>query len=295
MVEQLEVAFFPVLEVKGVARAWNAKRAIFYPSMKYLFAVVVSLLVSALSVQGKENPGLSDAWHFMSGISAREAMKVLEQQPATPERQLAEATSMLGIYPQTPQNVERARVILFAMIAVEERSNFQAAALYLLGRISHIFEVNQESEAEYYYQQLRDKYPENQLADSAAVKLALIALGQMPRGIPNREERLVIEALPMPRNRYAQGDFHYVLADYYMERGDLSSALERLMSVRELNTLMGRNQAALLVQIGRVATVLKRTEIAIEAYQSFLRSFPNDDRKYMAGEELKTLLNGGSS
>jgi len=269
--------------------------ASFYKSMKYFFAVFVGLVVSAFAVQGKDETDLSKAWQSMAGFSAGKAMKALEQLPATPEGQLALATGWLGIYPQTPQNVERAKIMLKDLVAVDERSNFQAAALYMLGRISHIFEENQEEEAERYYHQLREEYPENQLADSAAVKLTLITLGRLSSGSPNTEERSIIDALPVPRNRYAQGDFYYVLAEYYMERGDLSAALEQLMAVRELNALKGRTQAALLVQIGRVASLLKRPKIAIEAYESFQQNFPNDDRKYMVSEELKVLLSGGSS
>src|SRR5690606_5157518 len=119
-------------------------------------------------------------------------------------------------------------------------------------------------------------YPEDQLADSATVKLALIALDNIPVNHSEREVQLAVEGLAIPRQRMAQSDFHSVLAEFYLEREDLSSALKHFLRMRELGASKGMNEANLLVQIGRVAEKLGETEISTEAYQTFLQQFPTD-------------------
>ena len=210
--------------------------------MKHLFAVIFSLLVIAPTMHSADESSVTRAWELMAGFSSGEALKVLEEQPVSPEQQLAVATALLGKYPQTPQNVDAAERILLVLLNENEKSEYRVAAFYLLGRIAHIFREGRSAEAGHCYRQLRENYPDDQLADSAAVKLALIAVEGIPHDASAKKIREELDALAVPIHRSARSDFHYLLAEYFMERGDLSAALERLLKVRELGINRGVNR-----------------------------------------------------
>ena len=226
------------------------------------------------------------AWKLVAGYSASEALPLFETATPSAERQLGIATVLLGKYPQTPQNVDAAELILQELLSEDEQSESRAAAYYLLGRIAHIFREGRMVEAAYYYRQLREKFPENQLADIAAVKLAMITLSESSPDGSEKNLREEVELLEVPNHRSARSDFHTLLAEYYMERGYLSAALERLIMVRELGVNRGINKADLLVQIGRLAEELGRKAIARPAYEDFLGEFPTDTRNYMVQQQL---------
>jgi tetratricopeptide (TPR) repeat protein len=247
----------------------------------------------SLSLSGSEVSDIPSAWRLMAGFSANEALTIVARQPDSAERQLAFATALLGKYPQTPANVDQAETLLKHIVKEKAITDVQAAAWYLLGRIQHIFHEDREAEAVQYYRQLLKFYPNDQLADSAAVKVALIAVGRITETHSEGEVRQTIEDLTLPRGRLAQSDFHSVLAEFYLERGDLPAALDRLLKVRALGANQGKNEADLMVQIGRVAGELGRKDISIGAFETFLVRFPSDARGYMVRDRLKRLRDGG--
>ncbi len=257
--------------------------------MKHLFAVILSFLMSPLSFQGGEESNAIDAWELMAGFSSGEALRVLEGRPASPEQQLAMATALLGKYPQTPHNVDAAERILLVLLNENVESEYRAAAFYLLGRIAHIFREESLAEAGHYYRQLRQAYPDDQLADSAAVKLALITMTELSPDLSRKKIREELEALAVPMHRSARSDFHYSLAEFYMERGDLRAALERLIKVRELGINRGINKADILIQIGRIADEVGQEDVARLAYEDFMREFPSDTRKYVVQDQIRMM------
>jgi len=261
--------------------------------MKHLFAVIFSLLVIAPTMHSADESSVTRAWELMAGFSSGEALKVLEEQPVSPEQQLAVATALLGKYPQTPQNVDAAERILLVLLNENEKSEYRVAAFYLLGRIAHIFREGRSAEAGHYYRQLRENYPDDQLADSAAVKLALIAVEGIPHDASAKKIREELDALAVPIHRSARSDFHYLLAEYFMERGDLSAALERLLKVRELGINRGVNRADILIQIGRIAAEVGQEDVARLAYHDFIGEFPTDTRKYVVQDQLRLMDSKG--
>jgi len=255
--------------------------------MKHLFAVILSVLVTTFSLQAADEASLTHAWELMEGFSSGEALRTLEAHPVSPEQQLGLATALLGKYPQTPHNVDAAERILLVLLNENEKSEYRVAALYLLGRIAHIFREGRSAEAGYYYRQLREDYPHDQLADSAAVKLALIALAKISPDASAKYVRQELKVLAVPVHRSARSDFHYLLAEYYMERGDLSAALENLITVRELGINRGIKKADLLVQIGRIAGEMGRRDVERKAYADFSDEFPTDVRNYIVKDQLR--------
>lgn len=229
------------------------------------------------------------AWELLAGYSAAEALPLFDRASPSAERQLGMATGLLGKYPQTPQNVDAAERLLQGLLSEGEKSEYRAAAFYLLGRIAHIFREERMVEAAHYYRQLREEYPDDQLADSAAVKLAMIVIAEISPDASKEVVRQELEALAVPIHRSARSDFHYLLAEYYMESGDLSAALERLIRVRELGINRGINKADLLVQIGRLAGETGREDVARSSYEDFLDEFPTDMRNYMVRHQLEMM------
>ena len=72
-----------------------------------------------------------------------------------------------------------------------------------------------------------------------------------------------------------------------MERGDLSAALESLITVRELGINQGIKKADLLVQIGRIAGETGRRDVERKAYADFSDEFPTDVRNYIVKDQLR--------
>lgn len=236
-------------------------------------------------------PNPRHGWEMLARYSAASAALDFDPETTgdTPEKQLGRAAVYLGKYPQTPQNVDRATELLEALISQPERSDYQAAGYYLLARIEHIFMEGREEQAAVYYRKLRSAYPENRLADNAAVKLALLQLHALPPDVDDATVGATIAQLERPVRKSTLSDFHQVVAAYLLERGELAAALNHLLAAQNLRVVAGKNRADLLVQVGRVATLVKQPEAALAAYLVFIKEFPSDTRNYMVNEELRKL------
>jgi tetratricopeptide (TPR) repeat protein len=247
----------------------------------------VGWLNGALAASATDQP----AWELIAHYSAGSALPVFETKPSpdTLRNTLGLAVSYLGKYPQTTGNVDRAEELLLMITAAPAESEYKAAALYLLGRIAQVFRTGREEQAAEYYQRLRTEFPDSILADSAAVKLALLEL-QRVQGYPDhRTLRVVIDQLAVPRRVTLLSQFHQSVANFLLEAGDLEQAFAHLQACRDLDVAVGKNRADIQIQVGRVGTQLNRREIAVSAYQDFVRTFPNDSRSYMVSEEIKRL------
>lgn len=249
-----------------------------------------------LALVGVENraepePNLHRGWEMLARYSASSASLDFDAEtiPDTPEKQLGQAAVYLGKYPQTPSNVDRAEEILHALIAQPERSDYQAAGYYLLARIEHIFREGREQQAAEYYRELRKKFPENRLADNAAVKLALLTLHELPSDVDDTTVAATIAGLERPVLKTTQSDFHQMLASFLLERRELAAALEHLVKAQNLNVVAGKNRADLLVQVGRVASLVDQQERALAVFRVFLKEFPTDTRNFMVKEEVRKL------
>ena len=238
-----------------------------------------------------EQPNPRHGWEMLARYSAASAALDFDPETTvdTAEKQLGRAAVYLGKYPQTPQNVDQATELLEALVSQPERSDYQAAAYYLLARIEHIFQEDREEQAAVYYRQLRSAYPENRLADNAAVKLAMLQLHALPSDVDDATVKATIARLERPFLKSTLSDFHQVLAAYLLERGELATALNHLSAEQNLRMVAGKNRADLLVQVGRVATLVEQPEKALSAYLSFVKEFPSDTRNYMVIEEMRKL------
>jgi|GEM_PF-773525 len=233
--------------------------------------------------------GLREAWEQVANYSGAEAVDRFAAATLSPERQLGLATALLGRYPQTVQNVDRAEELLRAVLAGGSNAETRCGSLYVLARIEHLFRDNHDQQAAQYYRQLLGEFPASRLADNAAVKLALLELAALPKEASPVDVRARIARLDQPRRLASQSDFHLVVAEFLLERDDLEAALEHLVTSRDLGTVRGKSRASLDVQVGRVASLLHRGELARVAYGRFLSEFPMDERNFMVREEVKKL------
>jgi len=238
-----------------------------------------------------QEPNPRHGWEMLARYSAAAAALDFDSETTgdSPEKQLGRAAVYLGKYPQTPHNVDRATELLEALIRQSERSDYQAAGYYLLARIEHIFREGHEEQAAVYYRKLRSAYPENRLADNAAVKLALLQLHALPSEVDDATVEATIARLERPVRKSTLSDFRQVLAGYLLERGDLPAALKHLSAAQRLGMVAGKNRADLLVQVGRVATLVKEPVAALAAYRIFMKEFPSDTRNYMVKVEISKL------
>ncbi len=254
-------------------------------------AGAISLCVAGSVIRAETEPDLRHGWEMLARYSASSAALDFESEtiPDSPEKQLGQAAVFLGKYPLTPQNVERAAVLLEDLVGQPTRSDFQAAGYYLLARIEHIFREGREEQAAEYYLRLRAAYPENRLADNAAVKLALLELHALPTDVDDATVEATIEGLERPVRKSALSDFHQVLAAFLLERDELEAALIHLQTAQDLDVVTGKNRADLLVQVGRVAALVEQPAIALASYRIFVGEFPSDTRNFMINEEIRKL------
>ncbi len=251
----------------------------------------LGLCVFGSSAIASQEPSPRHGWEMLARYSASAAALDFDPETTgdTPEKQLGRAAVLLGKYPLTPQNVERAAGLLEVLISQPEKSDYQAAGYYLLARIEHIFKEDREEQAAAYYRQLRASYPENRLADNAAVKLALLELHALPIDVDGETVATTIGQLERPSRKSTLSDFHQVLAAFLLERGELGNALSHLKAAHDLGVVVGKNRADLLVQVGRVSALVKEHEGALSAYRVFVREFPSDTRNFMINEEIRKL------
>ncbi|MCP5531354.1 MAG: tetratricopeptide repeat protein [Opitutaceae bacterium] len=228
-------------------------------------------------------------WDLIARHLGGDAVAAFERMPPGDERNLGLAAALLSKYPQTKGNVARAAQLLETIIEGKGPPMFRSLALYLRARIEHAFREGRRQDAIHYYQQLRNDYPDSLLADNAAVKLALIEIERIGLAGSDAEVRSMIARLMPPRGSHAQGQYYYVVGSFFIERGDAQPALENLLKVRDLDTLVGRNRADVLVQIGRLSAQLGQVELARTAYLEFLESNPLDPRHLMVSDLLAQM------
>lgn len=257
------------------------------------FQVFLVLFVAPLPLVAAQ-PDERAGWDLIARFSARAAEPAFAgaAEGGTPQQRLGLAAVYLGKYPQTPGNVDRAEELLHGVLAEAEDRNLRAASLYVLARIAHLFHEGRTAEAADFYQQLVREYPETRLADTAAVKLALLEFDRLPMNATQADVLALIDGLTRPRRAAARGNFHQAVAALLLERGELRAGWTHLKAVLELGTVTGKNRADLLVKTGRVGSLIGETAAARSAYATFMADYPSDVRVYMVQRELEHLSGG---
>jgi tetratricopeptide (TPR) repeat protein len=254
------------------------------------FQVFLVLFVAPLPLVAAQ-PDERAGWDLIARFSARAAEPAFAgaAEGGTPQQRLGLAAVYLGKYPQTPANVDRAEELLHGVLAEAEDRNLRAASLYVLARIAHLFHEDRTAEAAEFYQQLVREYPETRLADTAAVKLALLEFDRLPMNTTQADVFALVDGLTRPRRSAARGNFHQAVAALLLERGELRAGWAHLKAALELDTATGKSRADLLVKTGRVGSLIGETTAARSAYATFMADYPSDVRAYMVQRELEHL------
>lgn len=253
-----------------------------------VFFLVLLVAPSGLTAAPSEERA---GWDLIARFSATAAEPAFAgaEEGGTPRQRLGLAAVYLGKYPQTPGNVDRAEELLRGVLAETEDRNLRAASLYVLARIAHVFHEGRTVEAAEFYQRLVREYPETRLADTAAVKLALLEFDRLPSNATQADVFAMVDGLMRPRRAAARGNFHQAVATLLLERGELRAGWTHLKAALDLSTATGKNRADLLVKTGRVGSLIGETTAARAAYETFMADYPSDVRAYMMQRELEHL------
>ncbi len=208
------------------------------------------------------------------------------------ESRLGYAITLLIQQPKTAGNLDEAVRILESLIIDIPTGEVAVVARFHLGRVEQIHRSPPNlSAAAAHFSKLVAEHPAHPWAEQAAIKLALIEL-YAPVSADELRTRFENHrrAAAGLVTASARRDLNLLLADVALRFGlGDALALEHLMAADLAGIARPTQQARVWVQIGELARLLGRTEIARDHYGKFLTAFTRDVRRRMVLEHLASL------
>jgi hypothetical protein len=209
----------------------------------------------------------------------------------SPDARLGEALSLLNRQPRTQSQVETTRELLEALVREYPREPIGIEARYHLARLDHLHLIPADpARARLAYLELADAFPDNPLAQQALVKVCLMDIYQAEpdrRTVALREKESWNERFT---DRSAIRDYHLALGyAYVFFKQAPERALHHLLAAERAGVVGFRSRGDVLVAIGDLASELSRPEIALQAFESFVREYPRDIRAYTIRQRAAAL------
>jgi hypothetical protein len=208
----------------------------------------------------------------------------------TREAQLGLAIARLNRPPGTPASVEEAERE-FARLAQGDDAIAHAAG-YLRARLQQLHPMKPDPvAAALEYEQLVATGADDAWCRLALIKLAILRLTVLPApGLLTERLAAVEPLLARTADVATQHDLHLVIAEVRMNHQiydavTLGHLLAALASTRDSDP----TRADLLIQVGRVASLVGNRALAQEHYEKFLHDYPGERRVYTVSQALAHL------
>ena len=250
---------------------------------------VGGLGATTLAAEPVARPGLADAWQALSIGQYSDAIDLFNAAGASREAQLGLAMAQLNRPPVTPASLAEAQRQLTALAGDDTLGH---AARYFLGRSQQIHPMTPDpAAAARDYERLIATGADDTWCRLALVKLAILRLtvlrapGALPAQLAAVETLLARTADPATLH-----DLHLVIAEARLnhelyDATTLDHLRAALATTRESDTM----RADILIQVGRLATLLGERAVAREHYERFLHDYPKERRYYTVSMALAHL------
>ncbi len=235
-------------------------------------------------------PTLATAWQSLSIGFYADAIEQFSAANSSREQQLGLVIAQINRPPVTPSSLANAQRGIAAL--AEGSDTVAHAARYFLGRLQQIHPISPDAvAAEREYERLVSTGADDAWCRLALVKLTILRLtvraasGDVPTRLAAVEPLLTRTADPGTLH-----DLHLVIAEARLNHevydattlGHLTAALA---GTRESDTM----RADLLIQVGRLATLLGDHAVARENFERFLHDYPKERRHYAVSMALAHL------
>jgi tetratricopeptide (TPR) repeat protein len=251
--------------------------------------VSVGFVATLFAAETTSQQLVQDGWQALSIGQYVEAIDLFDTAGASREVQLGLAIAQLNRPPVTPSSLAEAQRQLEALAGDDALGH---AARYFLGRLQQIHPMRPDpAAAARDYEALVATGTDDTWCRLALVKLAILRLTVLrtPGALP--EQLAAVEALLARTSDPATlHDLHLVMAEARLNHeiydattlGHLRAALA---TTRESDTM----RADLLIQVGRLASMLGERDVAREHYARFLHDYPKERRNYTVSMALTHL------
>jgi len=248
-----------------------------------LFCLAAGLLATVVGRATEKTlpPTLAEAWQTLSVGSYSEASDQFAATAKSREAQLGLAIAQLNRPPLTPSSLDEAQRQLQLLAQGDDATSH--AARYFLGRLQQLHPMAPDpATAADTYQRLVATGADDTWCRLALVKLAILRLAALPAPGDTAAQLAAVEPLLAHTADVAtQRDLHLVIAEARLTReiynpvtlGHLRSALA---STAESDPM----RPDLLIQIGRLATLLGDRATAKAHYEQFLHDYPKERRAF---------------
>jgi hypothetical protein len=250
-------------------------------------------LLAAMAARAAEKtlpPTLADAWQTLSIGFYSDAADQFSATASLREARLGLAIAQLNRPPVTPSSLDEAQRRLAELAGGNDATSH--AARYFLGRLLQIHPMAPDpAAAAREYEGLVATGADDPWCRLALVKLAILRLTVLPAVGSVAEQLGAVEPLLTRTSDPATlHDLHLVLAEARLNHeiydtvtlGHLRAALA---TTRESDP----TRADILVQVGRLASLLGDRPTAKENYERFLRDYPKERRAFTVSMALAHL------
>ncbi len=204
---------------------------------------------------------------------------------------LARAALLLNAQPKTEGNIQAASALLEG-VASGNRSDAEGiTARYLLARISHFHAFHPDrQEAIRRYESLHRENPEDPLAQSAAVRAAMLRVYAPGDAESKRALLTELEGAPPLSDPSARREMAQLLADGWNQTLDApEKALPHLIEVDRIGLARQTARLDLSLRVAETARILGDKTVAAKFYRQFLTEAGRDQRMKLALERLAEL------
>jgi len=233
------------------------------------------------------SPPLAGAWQALSVGSYVEAGDEFERSGAGREARLGAAITLINRPPVTPSSLAEAQRRFTALATGDDEA--ARAARYFLGRMQQLHPIAPDpAAAAREYETLLATGADDTWCRLALIKLVILRLTVLPGpGDWTARFAAVEPALDRTQDPLTRRDLHLVIAEARMSRriydratlGHLQAALAATGSADVL-------RPDILVQTGRLASLVGDRVTARASYAAFLRDYPKDRRQYTVNSAL---------
>ena len=233
------------------------------------------------------NPMLTEAWQALSVGSYDDAGDQFERAGAGREARLGAAIALINRPPVTPSSLAEAQTRFTELARGDDES--ARAARYFLGRMQQLHPIAPDPvAAAREYEALMATGADDTWCRLALLKLAILRLTILP-GYSNQAARFAAVELMLVRTQdtVTRRDLHLVIAEARMSRRVYDAVtLSHLQAALSTTPPADALRPDLLVQTGRLASLVGDRATARASYEAFLRDYPKDRRQYTVTSAL---------
>lgn len=262
-------------------------------STRLALSCLIAGTVAALAARGVSPapaPTLADAWQSLSVGEYVEAIDAFNAAGASREQALGLAIAQINRPPVTPASLAEAQRRFTALATGADETAH--AAHYFLGRILQLHPFSPDPvAAAREYEALVATGADDTWCRLALLKLAILRLTILPGpASPAARFAAVEPMLEQTRDPVTRRDLHLVIAEARLNRQVYDSVTLGHLQVALAAT--GPSDALrpdLLVQTGRLASLLGDRATARASYEAFLKECPKDRRWYTINSAVAHL------